>query len=223
RERPQRCASWFFVYLPGDAIGSLPPYCTGPRTSPTVGAYRAVLLLSLRRRGAGPPCTHLLDQLGDGRVELHVFSGVTLADRTDDRHVHRPRMHLHRRAVARKNLDRWQPQGRPVDERNRTCIDDPPRRRLADDLPELQRAVPFGEILGVRERMLVRDEDRRALERTLTEQRARRHRFESAPHHIEVTTSRQDINRVHVDEAAVVVADVDHDALARLVFRIEID
>ena len=58
-------------------------------------------------------------------------------------------MHLHRRPVAREDFRARHAQRRSVDQWNAAGVDDPAGSRLADDLAQLQRAVPFGEVLGV--------------------------------------------------------------------------
>ncbi len=98
-----------------------------------------------------------------------------------------------------------------------------PAVRLADDRPEAERAPPLGEVLGVGERVLVRHEHRRQLERALAELRARRRRAEAARLHGEVRPAREDVERVRVHETAVVVPHVDDDALSRLVLGVEVD
>src|SRR5262245_22059339 len=103
----------------------------------------------LRSRRALRLRTDLLEQFGDRSVELAVLARVALADRPLHGDVDRPRMHLHRRAVAGEDLGARHAQHRAVDERHAAGVDDPARRRLADHLAELQRAVAFGEVLGV--------------------------------------------------------------------------
>ena len=90
-------------------------------------------------------------------------------------------------------------------------------------LPEFHRAIAFGEVLGVRQRVLVGDEHGRLLQRALAQRRARRRRRRAAERHVQVGLPRDHVERVGVDEAAVVVADVDDDAVARDVVGVEID
>ena len=106
----------------------------------------------------------LLEQLPHRRLQLTVFSRVGLPDRPCHRHVHRPRVQLHRLPVVRRDARTGHPDRRAVHECLTAREDDPSGRRLADDLAEVQRAVAFREVLGIRERMLIRDEDRRQLE-----------------------------------------------------------
>ena len=101
-------------------------------------------------------------------------------------------------------------------------VDDPARRRLADDLAELHRAIAFRKILGVAERMHVGHEHRGQLERALAEERARGRHGHAANLHREVGRAREHIERVRIHEAAVVVANVDDDAFVRLVLRVEV-
>ena len=61
------------------------------------------------------------------------------------------------------------------------------------------------------------------LERALAEHRARRRLGHVARRHPQVRLPREDVDRVRVDEAAVVVADVDDDAVARVILGVEID
>src|SRR3954470_21445649 len=121
----------------------------------TAAVARGASSVSLLRRCSRPRRADLLEQFGGGGVELHVLARITFADRPRHRHVDRPRVHLHRRSVARENLERRHPQVRPVDQRYGAGVDDPAGGRLADDLAQLQRAIPFGEILGVGQRVLV--------------------------------------------------------------------
>jgi len=58
-------------------------------------------------------------------------------------------MHFHRRAVGGKDLRRGHPQYGAVDQRDGARVGNPAGRRLADDLTQLQRPVPFREILGI--------------------------------------------------------------------------
>ena len=101
--------------------------------------------------------------------------------------------------------------------------DDPAGGRLADDLAQLHRAIALGEVLRVRQRVLVGHEHGRLLERALAERRPRRRRRHAALRHVQVVLAREHVERVGVDEAAVVVADVDDDAVARDVVGVEID
>ena len=119
--------------------------------------------------------------------------------------------------------DARQPQHGAVHQPRVPREDDPAGGRLADHLAELQRAIAFGEILGVRQRVLVGDEHGRLLERALAEHRARRRGRHAARRHVQVGLPREHVERVRVDEAAVVVADVDDDAVARDVLGVEID
>jgi hypothetical protein len=88
---------------------------------------------------------------------------------------------------------------------------------------ELERAVTLGEVFRIRQRMLVGHENRRQLERALSERRARRHARVPSRQHVEVAAAREHIDRVDVDEAAVVVAYVDDHALLRLIVGVEIE
>ena len=90
-------------------------------------------------------------------------------------------------------------------------------------LPELQRAIAFGEVLGVRQRVLVGDEDGRRAERALPELAAAGADGPPRPRHRQVVLPREDVERVHVDEPAVVVAHVDDHALARVILGVEIE
>ena len=124
-------------------------------------SYRAPL-----RRGFWPIC---LSSSLTARVELRVAARVRLADLPLDRDVDLPRRLLHHLAAAVVDAHAGQADDGAVDERHVRGVDDPAGRRLADDLAELQRAIAFGEVLGVGQRVLVGDEDRRRAERPLPE------------------------------------------------------
>ena len=57
----------------------------------------------------------------------------------------------------------------------------------------------------------------------LAEDRAARHRAEVARRELQIAAPREDVDRIRIDEPAVVVANVDHDAVAAAVLRVEIE
>ncbi len=139
------------------------------------------------------------------------------------RHIHRPRMHLHVLAVGGLHAHARQPERRSIEEPHVPRVDDPPRGRLAHDGPQLQRAIAFREVLGIRERVLVGDEHRRRLERPLAENRAGRRFGHDARGHAQVRLPGEHVDRVRVHEAAVVVSNVDHDAVELVILDVQID
>ena len=90
-------------------------------------------------------------------------------------------------------------------------------------LPSFRCAIAFGEILGVGERVLIDHQDRRQFERSLAELSARGSGRAAAVGHGEIGTAGQHVQRVSIDKAAVVVADVDDHALLGAVFGVEVD
>src|SRR6185503_1110761 len=129
------------------------------------------------------------------------FTRETFADWPYDLYVDLPRVHLHHRSGAVLDLLTRQAEARSVNQRRSPGVNDPPGGRLAHDLTEFQRAIAFGEILSVGERMLVRDQDGRAFERALAEHRAGRGRRVAAHGHRHIAAPREDVNRVGVDES----------------------
>ena len=71
--------------------------------------------------------------------------------------------------------------------------------------------------------MLVRDQDRRQLQRALAENASRRGPGQPAPRHHQVAAAREHVERIRIDEAAVVVADIHDDAVLRTVVGIQIE
>jgi len=108
-----------------------------------------------------------LQQLTHRRVELRILAGVTLADRSLDQDVDWARVHLHHLPVAAANHRGRNAQRRAVDQVHVRRVDDPACRGLPDHGTELERPVALREILGVRERVLIRHQRRRCLERPL--------------------------------------------------------
>src|SRR5690349_19852077 len=94
-------------------------------------------------------------------------------------------MPLHIGAVAIRDARARQARDRAVEETRVPGVDDPARGRLANDFAEAKRAMAFREILRVAERMLVRDEHGRLLERALPEDRTRGGSRLSAQRHVE--------------------------------------
>src|SRR5215813_11067014 len=126
-----------------------------------------VSILRFRRAVALPARVYLFEQFADGRVELAIFASATLADRTRDRYVDPPRIQLHHHSGAVLNLLPRQAEVRSVNQRRSPSVYDPSGGRLAHDLSEPQRAITFGEVLRVGERVLICDQNRRAFERAL--------------------------------------------------------
>src|SRR5688500_9376404 len=71
--------------------------------------------------------------------------------------------------------------------------------------------------------MLVRDQYGWTMERSLAQHSACGRSGEAAQCHREITTSREDIDRVNINEAATVISNIDHNSVLRIVFGIEID
>ena len=87
----------------------------------------------------------------------------------------------------------------------------------------MEGAVAFGEVLAVGEGGLVGDEDGGETEGTLAEGLTAGDGLAAAEGHEQVVFACEDVDDASVDIAAVVVADVDDDALAGLVFCVEIE
>ena len=101
--------------------------------------------------------------------------------------------------------------------------DDPAGGGRADDFAEAERAVAFGEVFAVGEGGLVGDEDGGEAERALAEGLAAGCGGAVAGRHDEVVLAGEDVDDAAVDVAAVVVADVDDDALLALVLDVEVE
>jgi len=90
-----------------------------------------------------------LQQFRDGLLQLAIDTGGLIARFSDREDVHLTRVAFHVLAFMIGDADARQTQDRSVDQAFAARVDDPARRRLADDWTELQRAVAFGEVLGV--------------------------------------------------------------------------
>ena len=86
----------------------------------------------------------------------------------------------------------------------------------------MEPPVAFREVLAVRERVFVHDEDGRLVERALAECGAHRRVVAEARAEVEVFVARDHVDRVRVYETAVVVANVDHDARLRAILHVEV-
>ena len=71
--------------------------------------------------------------------------------------------------------------------------------------------------------MAIGQQNCRPLQRALAKDAAGGGGGEAAEGHGEITAAGEDVDRVDVDEPAIVVADVDDDSLARPIFGIEVD
>src|SRR5678816_3407367 len=71
--------------------------------------------------------------------------------------------------------------------------------------------------------MLIGDENRRTIEGALAQNGASRCGARAAQRHRQITSTRENVDRVNVHEATAVIANVDHDTVFRVVLGIEID
>ncbi len=102
-------------------------------------------------------------------------------------------------------------------------IDDPAGGGFADYFAQLQGAITFGEVFGVGERSLIGDQDGGEPQGALTEVRPGGRRRAPARSHGQVVLAREHVDGVLIDEAAVVISDIDDDAFPGLVLYVEID
>ena len=92
------------------------------------------------------------NQDADRLVQLRILADERFAERPQDFDVNFTRHAFHLAAVRCLHTLPWQTQRRSVDETFVPRVDNPARRRLADDRSQLQRAIAFREIFGVRQR-----------------------------------------------------------------------
>jgi len=86
-------------------------------------------------------------------------------------------------------------------------VNDPAGGRLADNGAEFERAIAFGEILSVRQRMLIRDQHRRRLERALPQHAAGGRFRHAAPVVVAPGGQRREMLAVHAELVARVEGD----------------
>src|SRR5690242_1939914 len=114
-------------------------------------------------------------------------------------------MQLHVLAIGIGNADEWQANARrSIEQTDVGREDDPSGRWLADHRTKFQRAITFREILGIGQRMHVRDEYGRLLECALAKDGATGHGAKSARRKLQVSAASEHVDRVRIHEAAVV-------------------